>query len=209
MPAASNNVVLGGHRAKLLIDLMSSVEANLDRFTQDDLPRIKDRLREMVFDAVTPLVDRDDGNDQISQIGLMTRARRFISSNLASPDLTPDALARELATSRTRLYELFETSGGVANYIRRRRLSAAHAMLADPSDTRKVAEVGLAIGFRFKRRISVELSRSSSGIARATYASSRPKTTCTRIGKQVRNQRSHSKACCKRSASFEDGEEHI
>jgi AraC-like DNA-binding protein len=168
LPAASNNVVLGGHRAKLLIDLMSSVEANLDRFTQDDLPRIKDRLRKMILDAVTPLVDRDDGNDQISQIGLMTRARRFISSNLASPDLTPDALARELATSRTRLYELFETSGGVANYIRRRRLSAAHAILADPSDTRKVAEVGLAIGFdsaaNFSRAFTQQFGYSPSNI---------------------------------------------
>ena len=147
LTTASNNVVLGGHRANLLIDHLSSVEANLDRFTHDDLLGVKDRLREMVFDTITPLVDRGGGNDQISQIGLMARARRFILANLASPNLTPDALGRELAVSRTRLYELFEMSGGVANYIRRRRLSAAHAMLADPSDTRKIAEVGIAIGF--------------------------------------------------------------
>lgn len=85
---------------------------------------------------------------EISSTGdQQARARRFILSNLASHDLPPEALSRELAISRTRLYELFETSGGVANYIRRRRLSAAHVMLADSSDHRRIAEIGLAIGF--------------------------------------------------------------
>ncbi len=176
---ASNNVVLGGHRAKLLIDHLSSVEANLDSFTHDDLPGVKARLQDMVFEAITPLVDRGGGNDQVSQIGLMTRARRFILSNLASPNLTPEALGRELAISRTRLYELFEMSGGVANYIRRRRLSAAHAMLADPSDNRKIAEVGLAIGFdsaaNFSRAFTQQFGYSPSNIhKRASADHSRP-----------------------------------
>lgn len=168
LPAACNNVVLGGHRVRLLIDHLSSVEANLDRFTQADLPGIRNRILAMVVDTVTPLVDHNDDNDQISQIGLMTRARRFILSNLASPDLTPDALARELAISRTRLYELFETSGGVANYIRRRRLAAAHAMLADPSDAQKVGTVALAVGFdsaaNFSRAFTQQFGYSPSNI---------------------------------------------
>ncbi|MEJ1117608.1 helix-turn-helix domain-containing protein [Phyllobacterium sp. CCNWLW109] len=179
LTTARNNIVLGGHRARLLIDHMSSVEANLDRFTYDDLPSVKERLQEMVFDAITPLVDHDGATDQISQIGLITRARRFILNNLASPELTPDALGRELAISRTRLYELFEMSGGVANYIRRRRLSAAHAMLADPTDTRKIAEVGLAIGFdsaaNFSRAFTQQFGYSPSNIhKRASMDPTRP-----------------------------------
>ncbi len=76
---------------------------------------MKANLRELVFDAIAPLVEHIDEKDNVSQIALMTKARRFIQNNLASPDLTPDALGRELALSRTRLYELFETFGGVAN----------------------------------------------------------------------------------------------
>lgn len=168
LPAASNNVVLGGHRARLLADYLSSAEANLNCFTQDDLPSVKERLRDMVFEAVAPLVDRNCDRDQISQIGLMSRARRFILSKIYSPDLTTEALCKELGISRTRLYELFETSGGVANYIRRRRLLAAHATLADPSDTRKIAEVGLAIGFdspaNFSRAFTQQFGYSPSSI---------------------------------------------
>jgi hypothetical protein len=52
LTTASNNVVLGGHRANLLIDHLSSVEANLDRFTHDDLPGVKDRLRARLVDGV-------------------------------------------------------------------------------------------------------------------------------------------------------------
>lgn len=147
LPAASHNVALGGHRARLLFDHLLSLEATLSRLTQDDLPGIRDRLREMVMDAVTPLADPADDKEQVSQAGLMTRARRFIIANILSPDLTVDTLCRELGTSRTRLYELFETHGGVATYIRRRRLMAAHAMLTDPSETRKIGAIGMAVGF--------------------------------------------------------------
>ncbi|MDX3975769.1 helix-turn-helix domain-containing protein [Shinella sp.] len=168
LPAASNNVVLGGHRIRLLADYLSSVEANLDFFTKHDLLGTQERLREMIFEAVTPLVDRNADKDQISGVGLMTRARRFILSHISSPDLTAEALCRELAISRTRLYELFETSGGVANYIRRRRLLAAHATLADPSDTHKIAEVGAALGFdspaNFSRAFTQQFGYSPSNI---------------------------------------------
>jgi AraC-like DNA-binding protein len=170
LPAGSNNIVLGGHRARLLADYVSSVEANLDFFTHEDLLGVKERLREMVFEAVTPLVERNPDNDHVAEVGLMTRARRFIVRNITSPDLTADALCRELAISRTRLYELFETSGGVANYIRRRRLLVAHAMLADPLDARKVAEVGQSIGFdtpaNFSRAFTQQFGYSPSNVYR-------------------------------------------
>ena len=154
VPPASNNAVIGGHRVSLLLDYLSSVEANLERFTHDDLAVVKVRLQEMVFDAVTALVDRTESKDQLSQVGLMTRARRFIQNNISSPDLNIDSLCKELAISRTRLYELFEVTGGVANYIRRRRLLTAHAMLADPTGSQKIADIGLAIGIESSANFS-------------------------------------------------------
>ncbi|KAB2670395.1 helix-turn-helix transcriptional regulator [Ochrobactrum sp. LMG 5442] len=154
LPPASNNAVIGGHRVSLLLDYLSSVEANLERFTHDDLAVVKVRLQEMVFDAVTALVDRTESKDQLSQVGLMTRARRFIQNNISSPVLNIDSLCKELAISRTRLYELFEVTGGVANYIRRRRLLTAHAMLADPTGSQKIADIGLAIGIESSANFS-------------------------------------------------------
>jgi AraC-like DNA-binding protein len=185
LPPASNNAVLGGRRVKLLFDHLTGLEANLGRLALDDLPSVRGRLREMVFDTVTPFVDRNGGSEQISQIGMMTRARRFIRKNLISSDLTPEALSRELAISRTRLYELFEAVGGVAKYIRQQRLSSAHAMLADPSDRRTIAEVSVAIGYdsaaNFSRAFTQQFGYSPSSIRKHTTG------TNSRLGGEMKN----------------------
>lgn len=147
MPEACNNSTLGGYRAKLLIDFVSTIQAGLDRITAEDLPELRDALRQLVFDTIVPLVRERDASDYGASLGLMSRARRFIQKNLMSRDLTPDALSRELAISRTHLYQLFEGSGGVLSYIRQKRLLAAHEMLADASENRKVSDIAQLLGF--------------------------------------------------------------
>ncbi|NTF91063.1 helix-turn-helix domain-containing protein [Agrobacterium rhizogenes] len=168
LPGASNNVVFSGARVKLLSDYVAFLEANLDRLTRDDLQGVRSQLREMVFHCVAPLMDCHMVNDQTSQIGLMTRARRFIQNNLGSEDLTPETLSRELAISRTRLYELFQTSGGVLNYIRKRRLLAARAAIADPADNRKIIDIASKFGFdsaaNFSRAFTHEFGYSPSEV---------------------------------------------
>ncbi len=146
LPSASSNIVLAGTRVSLLASYIDFLEANLHRLTRDDLLSVRNQLREMVFHSIAPLMHCHlDG--EASQSGLMTRARHFIQSNLASADLTPEALSRELGISRTRLYELFQTSGGVLNYIRRRRLLAARAALNDSANSRRIADIANQFGF--------------------------------------------------------------
>jgi AraC-like DNA-binding protein len=170
LPEASHHVVLGGHRAKLMIDFVSSVEDSLGRLTQEGLGSVRSSLIEIVFDTVSSLVGTSGEPDPVSNVGLMTRARRYIQTNLASEELTPDALSRELAISRTRLYELFENSGGVLKYIRERRLLAAHAMLTNVSDTRKIADIAATFGFdsaaNFSRAFTQQFGYSPSSVRR-------------------------------------------
>ncbi|ASV88671.1 helix-turn-helix domain protein (plasmid) [Ochrobactrum quorumnocens] len=147
MPEASNNALLKGYRANLLIDFISSLQMGLTQITSEDLPELRNALRQIVFDTIAPLVRDGDINEHVASMGLMTKARRFIQKNLMSRDLTPDALSKELAISRTHLYQLFESSGGVLNYIRKKRLLAAHEMLADLTETRKVSDIAQWLGF--------------------------------------------------------------
>lgn len=168
MPLASNNTILGGRRVKFLYEQIVGLEASLDSIVQADLPSIKSRLLGMLLDTVTPLVDRDGDSERVSQLGMMTRARRLIRNRLLSTDLTPESLSRELAISRTRLYELFEQVGGVAKYVRQQRLSAAHGMIGNPADRRTIAEVGAAIGYdsaaNFSRAFSQQFGYSPSNV---------------------------------------------
>ena len=50
-------------------------------------------------------------------------------------------IGRSLGISRPALYRAFTGSEGIAGYIRRRRLEAAHALLADQVDQTGIAEI--------------------------------------------------------------------
>lgn len=74
--------------------------------------------------------------------------RHFIEQNLASPELTPDALARRFNVSRAQLYRLFAVEGGVAAYVRARRLERCFQIMSSPAGaTRPIGETGLRFGF--------------------------------------------------------------
>ncbi|WP_102958366.1 helix-turn-helix domain-containing protein [Mangrovicella endophytica] len=80
------------------------------------------------------------------------RAKRFIESNLTSPKLTPDAIASAAFVSRATLYRLFRPLGGVAAYVRARRLEAAYAALVRAP--RQVQTVAHELGFTSEAHFS-------------------------------------------------------
>jgi len=83
-------------------------------------------------------------------------ARRLIEDSIGLPELGADWLIARLGLSRSRVYELFRDLGGVAGYIRERRLATAMHMLTDPVyAASSIAEIARACGFT-----PSELSRS-------------------------------------------------
>lgn len=73
--------------------------------------------------------------------------RQYIARHFADPRLTPEVLARRFGLSRARLYRLFKPFGGVAEYIRERRLAWSLAELSRPGRPQRVVDVALAAGF--------------------------------------------------------------
>lgn len=144
---ARNNSILEGNMANLLIEYINGVEARLHTLTEADLPRIVQATHDMIVACLSPLKDQKAVAEQLAGVALMERARRYVQRNLNAADLTPDAMCRALGISRTRLYQLFEASGGVNHYIQRRRLLAAHAALSDPEETRRIIDIAQDVGF--------------------------------------------------------------
>lgn len=64
-------------------------------------------------------------------------ARRMIEANLADPALTPEAVAAALGVSRAKLYRAFAPLGGVASFIRGRRLKRSLGDLFDPQQAHR------------------------------------------------------------------------
>jgi len=170
---AANNSILSGNLARLLINYVHGIEANFSNLTAEELPRIVHTIRDMVVACVSSSVAQPT-TATLSNMGMMERAHRYIHSNLQSGDLTPDTICRALGISRTRLYQLFGTSGGVLNYIRKRRLLAAYADLSDPTNNRPISEIAEAAGFdlaaNFTRAFSHEFGFSPREIRKAAAA---------------------------------------
>ncbi|WP_322048983.1 helix-turn-helix domain-containing protein [Paraburkholderia sp. J67] len=74
------------------------------------------------------------------------QVRRYIDENLYETALTPDEVLRASPLSRPTLYRLFESEGGLAAYIRNRRLSqAAEDLRRYPH--KPVVEIAYGLGF--------------------------------------------------------------
>lgn len=82
---------------------------------------------------------------------LLLRARRYIDANLHSPTLTPVVIGRAIGLSRSSLYRLFEPEGGVAAFVRTRRLERVHALISDASERRPLADIAYDYGFHNER----------------------------------------------------------
>lgn len=161
---AKNHSVLSGNVSDLLVDYLNGIETRLGSLITEDLPRVVHATRNLIIACLLPPGERDAAVEQFATVALIERARRYIQHNLDAVDLTPDAVCRALGVSRTRLYQLFEPSGGVLHYIQRRRLLAAHGALSNPLDGRRVVDIAETVGFtsaaNFSRAFSKEFGYS-------------------------------------------------
>ena len=74
------------------------------------------------------------------------QVRRYVESNLHDPDLSPDGVLASLHLSRASVYRMFEHEGGLAAYIRNRRLRvAADELVRFPH--MEVQDIASGLGF--------------------------------------------------------------
>jgi AraC-like DNA-binding protein len=74
--------------------------------------------------------------------------KRHIESNLETAAVAPNHLCRHFRISRASLYRLFEAEGGLACYVRERRLNRALMMLISPATPGKRL-IDLAVSLQF------------------------------------------------------------
>ena len=77
---------------------------------------------------------------------MFDKARRHVKSHLHRPDLSAESVLQALQLPRPSLYRLFEHEGGLATYIRNRRLRAASEELVRMTHV-PVTEIAYGLGF--------------------------------------------------------------
>ena len=95
-----------------------------------------------------------------------------IDANLHDVSLCPSSICENLGMSRATLYRLFEPVGGVAEFIRIRRLEAACKLLVLPQCLQVgIAEIAFNCGFKslssFSKAFRIHFGQSASKIRRA------------------------------------------
>lgn len=143
---ASDSVPDSGIGA-LLGDYFSSLERRMPGISKTDLPSVVDATRAMIAACIRPSAERIEVAHDAIVATLMERARTIVRQNLRSVTFGPDQLGQALGVSRSRLYRLFEPFGGVARYVHRQRLLAAHAALSDPMNKSPIIQIAEGFGF--------------------------------------------------------------
>ncbi|MBF0186771.1 MAG: helix-turn-helix domain-containing protein [Magnetococcales bacterium] len=152
---------------KLLADFMEAVFRAAPTLSRDAGPSVASSLIHMVAAALNRSLEvLEDAPTALMQSHLI-RARQFIEDNLDREDLTPALLAQHLGVSRATLYRTFESHGGVAQFIRRRRLNRALKHLVAPPPgilKQRISDIAFSTGFNDSAQFS-RLFRNAFGIS--------------------------------------------
>lgn len=132
----------------LLRDHMVSLKRLAARMTVSQANAVMPATITLAAACLNASVEETPGGETGVAVASMVAARRLIEARLSDPELTPDRLARDLGVSRAKLYRMFEAVGGIAQYIRDRRLRRAMLELRDDAFRRHpIYEIALRAGF--------------------------------------------------------------
>ena len=156
----------------LLAQHLTTLAGTMSAMTAREAASLVDATVHLVAGCAGARLDAREAVGEAVSGAILARVRRSIDAHLGDPDLGPDLLCRLHGLSRARLYRLFEPIGGVADYIRRRRLRRAFLDLVSPAerDTR-VGAIGYRWGFAneatfsraFKARFGLSPSEARAG----------------------------------------------
>lgn len=143
----AHGLELSRELAPLLSGYMDNLVRQLRYVSPEYAANLEMPTRALVAACVTPPpADRELARHLPSSM-LIDRVRAVVRQNMASPDFGPEHLARLLAMSRSKLYRLFESSGGVAHFINKERLREAHLQLSSHRSALSIHAIGNEVGF--------------------------------------------------------------
>jgi AraC-like DNA-binding protein len=116
--------------AMLLARPLSALFEYAPRMTFDECRAAVYGTVALIFACLRGEIERRDADRSVTADASLVRIRRYIEAQLSSADLSADSVALHFGMSRASLYRLFAPIGGIAEYIRSRRLHRAFFDLA-------------------------------------------------------------------------------
>ncbi len=133
--------LLEGTSGRLFAEHMLALERHLPELDQRDTSLVRNATIALLSGAVKALPKLTGRRSSSTRAGAIGRVRSYTNEHLTDRDLSIERICRDVAVTRATLYRAFQTSKGVAGYILRRRLEAAHARLSDHADQMTMASI--------------------------------------------------------------------
>lgn len=138
---ALNGVVIPPAQAGLLADYLHSLVRRLPGLPASAIPAATQPIGTLLAVVLAA------GGEALQLPGHADRVRQLIEARLGDPAFTATSAIAASGLSRATLYRLFQPFGGLALYLRQRRLNRVRAALADPGDTRSFDDIAQDSGF--------------------------------------------------------------
>ncbi|WP_152528698.1 AraC family transcriptional regulator [Bordetella trematum] len=138
----------------LLCDYLKALSRSISSIGPEQAPDIFTATSHLISACVGTLQGDPLKTRSLASGTALMRVRRYIESRLADPGLDPADIATQCAVSRSSLYRLFSSHGGVAGYIQERRLLRAFARLSSLQPSSTIAMVAHQCGFSSEAHFS-------------------------------------------------------
>ncbi|MGO4717317.1 helix-turn-helix domain-containing protein [Bradyrhizobium sp. 2TAF24] len=147
LPSASSPLL------KLMADHLLNMRACLRRADAGQRGFLTSAALAICNAALTP--DDDDEASPDPAVAAI-EVRQFIEDNIHLPELGVELLCARFGLSRSPLYKLFAGDGGVASYVRNRRLARAMRIFAgvEGGPRQRVSSVAYACGYESEKMFS-------------------------------------------------------
>jgi AraC-like DNA-binding protein len=127
---------------------LRALAAQTDRMTVQEMDALASGVIQLTASAIAPILEATAVSGVPVPLASFVTVRRFIDRNLSSPKLGPDMIAKNFGLSRASLYRLFEPVGGIAGYIRKRRLNQVfQEITAAEFANQRIGQVANRFGF--------------------------------------------------------------
>lgn len=139
--------LLSPARAELLIDYTRALLGRISTLDAAMVEPATTALMALVAGAAALNQGAAQSSSAIRDALLIGRVRALVDAHLTDPDFGARDVIGSTDLSRATLYRSFQAHGGIAGYIRARRLETIRLALVDGEDRRSFADIAFAAGF--------------------------------------------------------------
>ncbi|MCP3466148.1 helix-turn-helix domain-containing protein [Bradyrhizobium sp. CCGUVB23] len=144
--------------AALLRDHLVGLHARLPEMSLDQAQAVLPATVQLTAAALNGRVREEQASGV--RMAMSERIGSYINAHILAPDLNPETIAARFGMTRRNLGYLFESQGGVAAYIRQKRLSMIRAALSDPAHKgQSIEAIAEAHGFNHYRSFALAFQR--------------------------------------------------